>query len=231
MRRCSRQLQVGRAGSGIAVVPSPVHDDTMTTFYTATAGTGTKGERERERERERMMGLEPTTFCMASRRSSQLSYIRVGAQYSRGRTGFPAARERSRTAGPLSIVVVALGADEVSRTHVGRDLRPERDAVFAREAEVEAGVDGTSSSTGWRHIQRARPGVLNVSGPTSLRSTTGRANVDSRRRSSKRWTRARPLQSSASRAATSSNTRQPLPGHSCASIWSRTSARGCRPGS
>jgi hypothetical protein len=29
-----------------------------------------------------MMGLEPTTFCMASRRSSQLSYIRVGPQYS-----------------------------------------------------------------------------------------------------------------------------------------------------
>jgi hypothetical protein len=26
---------------------------------------------------ERMMGLEPTTFCMASRRSSQLSYIRT----------------------------------------------------------------------------------------------------------------------------------------------------------
>jgi uncharacterized protein len=26
-----------------------------------------------------MMGLEPTTFCMASRCSSQLSYIRVGA--------------------------------------------------------------------------------------------------------------------------------------------------------
>jgi hypothetical protein len=31
--------------------------------------------------RERMMGLEPTTFCMASRRSSQLSYIRVGAAF------------------------------------------------------------------------------------------------------------------------------------------------------
>jgi hypothetical protein len=30
------------------------------------------------------MGLEPTTFCMASRRSSQLSYIRAGRQYSRG---------------------------------------------------------------------------------------------------------------------------------------------------
>ena len=34
--------------------------------------------REKEKkERERMMGFEPTTFCMASRRSSQLSYIRV----------------------------------------------------------------------------------------------------------------------------------------------------------
>jgi hypothetical protein len=28
------------------------------------------------------MGFEPTTFCMASRRSSQLSYIRVRGQYS-----------------------------------------------------------------------------------------------------------------------------------------------------
>lgn len=30
-----------------------------------------------------MMGLEPTTFAMARRRSSQLSYIRVGVEYSR----------------------------------------------------------------------------------------------------------------------------------------------------
>jgi hypothetical protein len=29
------------------------------------------------------MGLEPTTFCMASRRSSQLSYIRTRLDYSR----------------------------------------------------------------------------------------------------------------------------------------------------
>jgi hypothetical protein len=27
---------------------------------------------------KRMKGLEPSTFCMASRRSSQLSYIREG---------------------------------------------------------------------------------------------------------------------------------------------------------
>jgi hypothetical protein len=31
---------------------------------------------------ERMMGFEPTTFCMASRRSSRLSYIRTPGQYS-----------------------------------------------------------------------------------------------------------------------------------------------------
>ena len=36
---------------------------------------------------ERMMGLEPTTFSMARRRSSQLSYIRERAQYSRAQAG------------------------------------------------------------------------------------------------------------------------------------------------
>src|SRR5438552_4099188 len=44
-----------------------------------------------------MMGLEPTTFCMASRRSSQLSYIRVGGQYSPG-------PGRSRLAPPRHLV-------------------------------------------------------------------------------------------------------------------------------
>src|SRR4051794_11112182 len=33
---------------------------------------------------KRLKGLEPSTFCMASRRSSQLSYSRRRAQYSRG---------------------------------------------------------------------------------------------------------------------------------------------------
>ena len=36
--------------------------------------------------RERLKGLEPSTFCMASRRSSQLSYSRAGAEY---RPGWP----------------------------------------------------------------------------------------------------------------------------------------------
>ena len=32
---------------------------------------------------ERLKGLEPSTFCMASRRSSQLSYSRESAEYTR----------------------------------------------------------------------------------------------------------------------------------------------------
>jgi hypothetical protein len=53
---------------------------------TRSSGASEKeGEERGERdERERMMGFEPTTFCMASRRSSQLSYIREATQYSRG---------------------------------------------------------------------------------------------------------------------------------------------------
>jgi hypothetical protein len=41
-----------------------------------------------------MMGLEPTTFCMASRRSSQLSYIRNGPEYSLGGPGLPGHRRQ-----------------------------------------------------------------------------------------------------------------------------------------
>jgi hypothetical protein len=41
---------------------------------------GLNEEEEKEEKKKRMMGLEPTTFCMASRRSSQLSYIRAGGE-------------------------------------------------------------------------------------------------------------------------------------------------------
>jgi hypothetical protein len=34
--------------------------------------------------KKRLMGFEPTTFCMASRRSSQLSYSRTGRDSSCG---------------------------------------------------------------------------------------------------------------------------------------------------
>jgi hypothetical protein len=40
---------------------------------------------------KRLKGFEPSTFCMASRRSSQLSYSREGAEYSRGPDRFRAA--------------------------------------------------------------------------------------------------------------------------------------------
>src|SRR5437764_10616230 len=43
-----------------------------------------------------MMGFEPTTFCMASRRSSQLSYIRERSQYSRAPRGIRRHRLRCR---------------------------------------------------------------------------------------------------------------------------------------
>ncbi len=33
------------------------------------------------------MGFEPTTFCMASRRSSQLSYSRASGEYSQAAMG------------------------------------------------------------------------------------------------------------------------------------------------
>ena len=36
---------------------------------------------------KRLMGFEPTTFCMASRRSSQLSYSRNDGEYSRATRG------------------------------------------------------------------------------------------------------------------------------------------------
>jgi hypothetical protein len=41
---------------------------------------------------KRLKGFEPSTFCMASRRSSQLSYSREGAEYSRAPGAFRAGR-------------------------------------------------------------------------------------------------------------------------------------------
>jgi hypothetical protein len=43
----------------------------------------TKNPLQERVSRKRLKGFEPSTFCMASRRSSQLSYSRAGAEYSR----------------------------------------------------------------------------------------------------------------------------------------------------
>ncbi len=50
---------------------------------------------------ERLKRLELSTFCMASRRSSQLSYSRAGAEYSP--TASVRSRMRSRTASRIRV--------------------------------------------------------------------------------------------------------------------------------
>jgi hypothetical protein len=60
------------AGEGMGLACGPALEQACNRAYRETknpAGAGLS--------MERMMGLEPTTFCMASRRSSQLSYIRA----------------------------------------------------------------------------------------------------------------------------------------------------------
>ena len=49
---------------------------------------------------ERVKGLEPSTFCMASRRSSQLSYTRSKRHYTKGQGGGAIRARRGR--GPYS---------------------------------------------------------------------------------------------------------------------------------
>jgi hypothetical protein len=72
-----RALEWARIGGAYRALPG--------TRDTETASVASVGQQktppERGFPRERMMGLEPTTFCMASRRSSQLSYIRVGGAF------------------------------------------------------------------------------------------------------------------------------------------------------
>jgi hypothetical protein len=74
---------------------------------------------------ERMMGLEPTTFCMASRRSSQLSYIRTRPEYSRGFSGLK--RVESLVHEPVGELVVLAAHGRVRDRfeppcHLGRGL-------------------------------------------------------------------------------------------------------------
>ena len=60
---------------------------------------------------KRLKGLEPSTFCMASRRSSQLSYSRAAANYR------PGARWSGELAGISSLVTRPCSA--VSSSMIG----------------------------------------------------------------------------------------------------------------
>jgi hypothetical protein len=57
-------------------------DTAFAVTWVTVAATRRKEKPRRRRgfPMERVMGLEPTTFCMASRRSSQLSYTRPAAE-------------------------------------------------------------------------------------------------------------------------------------------------------
>ena len=68
-----------------------------------------------------MKGLEPSTFCMASRRSSQLSYIREARRESSGRIGFcPPPRRGS--AGHRALRREATGVREGEEETIGRPI-------------------------------------------------------------------------------------------------------------
>ena len=77
---------------------------------------------------KRMKGLEPSTFCMASRRSSQLSYIRVRPEYSDG-------QERS---GP------AVGGRWESRCNAAANPDAQRPVTWPDEGEGVSSTGGAS---------------------------------------------------------------------------------------
>jgi hypothetical protein len=81
-----------------------------------------------------MMGLEPTTFCMASRRSSQLSYIRVGRQYSDGSRGFARGAAGTPSSVPSLRVLPRETPGERADTAVDVELSEDL-AVFADQLE------------------------------------------------------------------------------------------------
>ena len=59
-------------------------DETRSEVLVLLTPQSAKNPLQERASRKRLMGLEPTTFCMASRRSSQLSYSRAEGEYSPG---------------------------------------------------------------------------------------------------------------------------------------------------
>jgi hypothetical protein len=149
---------------------------------------------------KRMKGLEPSTFCMASRRSSQLSYIRASAQYrSSGRVA-------RAPVGPLQ-----------SSDRGPRQGRGPHEVVSWRSAAGPCGVRWrpTCRGTDARRSRRWSRSIRSIrcsNWPRSVR-TSSRMSPSSCR--SSRW----PRSSRSSRSRTSSRSsqrvrrwrRQPLP--------------------
>ena len=126
-----------------------------------------------------MMGLEPTTFCMASRRSSQLSYIReVAAVYRPFRAG---SIGRGRCPGRMLRAADVDGVIEALQALAD----PERAALVRPYLGAAAGdhADGdeilgcrcphSAAPPGRRH----RPAPARRSGPSSCASTSATARA------------------------------------------------------
>src|SRR5688500_19568637 len=98
-------------------------------------GDRASGLERSDRETKRLMRFEPTTFCMASRRSSQLSYSRAGAEYSRGPGG---SRGRLDVVGGVELELepgeAAAALDAVAAPTVGEAI-DEQEAVAALRLE------------------------------------------------------------------------------------------------
>src|SRR3954447_9530866 len=88
---------------------------------------------------KRLKGLEPSTFCMASRRSSQLSYSRAGEEHSNGSVALSAS-SGDRAAGPEALQV---GVDRAGGGGGARRVAGDRgdERVAAQGAEIERRAD------------------------------------------------------------------------------------------
>jgi hypothetical protein len=124
---------------GHAVPARPVFHDARTSPCTDLVAPGGSADRSTARphrpnkekpsdlegfSEERLKGLEPSTFCMASRRSSQLSYSRADGEYSSG--GFEFLGEllgrrvrNSRALDPFILHVDISSAESPCRHSVG----------------------------------------------------------------------------------------------------------------
>ena len=174
---------------------------------------------------KRLIGFEPTTFCMASRRSSQLSYSRTGrAFYPRKREPWPPA------ARSCAIAVPRDGSDPRGRS------RPSR------------------RRTGGTGRTKPKPGLPDPSGSASagkMKTKAARRDPDNRQRPDRRLpARSRGLPRTAptkpaptsrtilctrwksNRRSRSSNFHEPLKGPNAgrASLGARPGARGRPPG-
>ena len=143
--------------------------------------------------RKRLMGFEPTTFCMASRRSSQLSYSRTGAMIATGvaplggRRGGAVLRHRSSSGlktrpkhGFLPRMPTLLTIGEVSRR---RGV-----AASALRFYEERGLI-TSERAGSRHRRYPRPVLRRIAFivfAQRIGLTLGEIGVGAREASSRR---------------------------------------------